>query len=201
VTPAPAEPVVERVADRIRIWSGQKQVLADRLADLRSGPVADIVDLREDQVPLARWNLEAPPAPPLPVVEDLWEPAPIDHWMPVTEDPAVPPCLEKEQGKATRSSPTAGSDRRLGPFDELFEVVSKPNQDTLQPDRPLPPLNRFRVRVAPVAKSPRPTKRNYDYFEELNAALAERARRSAADPAGRGGQSAPDQVGVRRAPQ
>jgi hypothetical protein len=179
------------VADRIRIWSGQKQVLADRLADLRSGPVADIVDLHEEPAPLVSWDLEPPPAPPVPVVEDLWEPAPVDHWTPVTAEPSVPLRSETTLWEATESGPTTESDRRLGPFDELFEVVSKPTRSSLRPDRPLPPLTRFRVRVAPVPKSPRPTKRNYDYFEELNAALAERARRSAADLGQTLGQSEP----------
>ena len=108
MTPARAEPLVEQVADHIRIWSGQKQVLADRLADLRSGPVADIVDLHENPVPLVSWDLEAPPAPPLPVVEDLWEPAPIDHWMPVTEELTVASCSQNEQGEVTGSGPTNG---------------------------------------------------------------------------------------------
>jgi len=188
VTPARAEPLVEQVADRIRIWSGQNQVLAERLAELRNPPVAGVA-VGHDET-LARWTLEAPPsAPPPPAVDDLWEPDLVDDWMPVVEEPAGLPYSDAAQRPGSGSGPVNRSDLYRGQFDELFEVVSQPAQrKVLDPNRPLPPLSRFKVRVAPVSKPSRPTKRNYDYFEELNAALAERAKRSEVDP---GGPSAP----------
>ena len=62
------------------------------------------------------------------------------------------------------------------PFDELLASVGGGPGD-----RPkfLPPPARFMVRTARVSRPHRPTKRSYDYFEDLNAALA--ARRSSTD--------------------
>ncbi len=63
------------------------------------------------------------------------------------------------------------------PFDEVFAAVSK---DANEPPAVLPPRSRFMVRVAKVGRPHRATRRNYDYFEDLNAALAAKqdARRS-----------------------
>jgi hypothetical protein len=60
-------------------------------------------------------------------------------------------------------------------FDDLLDVVTNA---TDAPDRPLPPPSRFMVRVARVSKPHRVTKRDYNYFEELNATLAARSERS-----------------------
>jgi hypothetical protein len=58
------------------------------------------------------------------------------------------------------------------PFDSVFEAVS--GAVTWKPDRPLPPASRFMLPVATVGRPHRSTKRNYDYFEDLNRALAAR---------------------------
>jgi hypothetical protein len=55
------------------------------------------------------------------------------------------------------------------PFDEVFAAVST---DANEPPAVLPPRSRFMVRVAKVGRPHRATRRNYDYFEDLNAALA-----------------------------
>jgi hypothetical protein len=65
-------------------------------------------------------------------------------------------------------------DEQFGPFDELFEVVSQTHRESVRTG-PLPPRTRFMVRVARVPKPSRTTKRNYNYFEELNSALAQRS--------------------------
>lgn len=66
----------------------------------------------------------------------------------------------------------AASGARGGPFAELFEAIgmTRPT-DPIQPEL-LPARARFMVRVAPVGRPHRQTKRNYDYFADLNAALA-----------------------------
>ena len=57
-----------------------------------------------------------------------------------------------------------------GPFDDFIAAVSETGPPA--PMAPLPPPSRFMVRVSTVRQPHRATKRNYDYFEELNAKLA-----------------------------
>jgi hypothetical protein len=61
----------------------------------------------------------------------------------------------------------------LSPLEELIAAVTAPPPGR-PPVEPLSP--RFTVRVAHVGQPHRPTKRNYDYFRELDAALAEQAK-------------------------
>ena len=68
------------------------------------------------------------------------------------------------------------------PFDELFTVISAPFGSEATGRAIEAPPSRFMVRVATLKRPHRPTKRNYDYFEELNAALAERQNRSHGQP-------------------
>jgi hypothetical protein len=70
-----------------------------------------------------------------------------------------------------------GDDRHADPFNDVVAAVTGASITRLDRSVPLPPSGRFRVRVARVGKPHRPTKRNYDYFDDLNAALA--ARREA----------------------
>jgi hypothetical protein len=63
----------------------------------------------------------------------------------------------------------------LGPFDDFIAAMTGTGLTPAAPSAPLPPPGRFMVRVAPVGKPHRATKRNYDYFEELNVRLAEQA--------------------------
>jgi hypothetical protein len=57
-------------------------------------------------------------------------------------------------------------------FDELVAAVSTGSLDLAKHPGALPPRSRFRVRMVPVGRPHRATKRNYDYFEELNARIA-----------------------------
>ena len=55
-------------------------------------------------------------------------------------------------------------------FDDLVSSVTSALTD--EPRHPVvPPPSRFMVRVAPTARPHRATKRSYDYFDELTAAL------------------------------
>ncbi len=47
--------------------------------------------------------------------------------------------------------------------------------DIALPEMEPPPSSRFMLRVAPVTEPHRRTKRNYDYFTELDAALSEKS--------------------------
>jgi len=72
-------------------------------------------------------------------------------------------------------------------FDDLIAAVTSP-----APAEPAvqPPRSRYMVRVAKVGRPHRPTRRNYDYFGELNAKLA--AQREARDAQAAGTESAAD---------
>lgn len=61
-------------------------------------------------------------------------------------------------------------------FDDVIAAVSESPTQRASRLGPPPPPERFRVRVAPVGRPHRTTKRNYDYFEELNTKLAARAK-------------------------
>ena len=63
------------------------------------------------------------------------------------------------------------------PFDDVFAAMTGTTSRELRVEAP---ASRFMVRVAKVSQPHRPTKRNYNYFEDLNAALAARARQRAA---------------------
>ena len=60
----------------------------------------------------------------------------------------------------------------MDPFSDLIEVVSSDQSLALQQAAFHLPTSRFMVRVATVPQPHRATKRNYNYFEALNAALA-----------------------------
>jgi hypothetical protein len=70
----------------------------------------------------------------------------------------------------------------LSPFDELFASVTAPFGSAETGRSIDAPPSRFMVRVAAVEQPHRTTKRDYDYFKELNAALAERNGRSSGVP-------------------
>ena len=61
-----------------------------------------------------------------------------------------------------------------GPFEEFIAAISRPAGELLFGSGVQPPASRFMVRAAAAAAPTRPTKRNYNYFEELDAAIAER---------------------------
>jgi hypothetical protein len=60
--------------------------------------------------------------------------------------------------------------RAFSPFEDVIAAVSGPSS-VKRRFGPPPPPERFRVRVAPVGRPHRATKRNYDYFEELTASI------------------------------
>jgi hypothetical protein len=62
------------------------------------------------------------------------------------------------------------------PFDDIIAAVSGPLGCGAGSKVIDAPRSRFMVRVAKVDKPHRTTKRDYDYFEALNAALAEQQR-------------------------
>src|ERR1700676_1115578 len=73
---------------------------------------------------------------------------------------------------------------RAGPFDDIIAAVASPRGGRARPRGPLPPPSRFMMRVAPVDRPHRATKRNYDYFGELNAALSQISHKSRTDADG-----------------
>lgn len=177
---------MELAADRIRNWSQREKELAGKLATLRepgatSNKTAptDPEVVEEGGTPAAAVQLPDP----FPLVEVPWDPTSLDPWEPAAGTPFEHPSSEST-GRTAAGPASPGLEgstaRSAGPFDGLFEAVSEQSPDSLRPAGPLPPPTRFRVRVAPVTKSRRPTKRNYDYFEKLNAKLADQAWRSAA---------------------
>jgi hypothetical protein len=94
---------------------------------------------------------------------------------------ALPAAIEPEVGgEATHplAAEPVVQDRPTtppGPFDEFITALTLAPTDPPEPMPPLPPPSRFMVRVAPVGQPHRTTKRDYDYFEELNAKLAAQA--------------------------
>ena len=108
--------------------------------------------------PGAPYNLEAPYS------VEATTPA-----MPTVPDPRVAPIAP------LAPTPPAGPAGPAGPFDEFIAAVTDPEATHLAPAGPLPPPSRFMVRVSPVGQPHRTTKRNYDYFAELNARLAAQA--------------------------
>lgn len=95
-----------------------------------------------------------------------------DNPEPVTTSPLPNPFAE--------FIPT-NNQEPISPFDELIAAVSVSPATRSRRSGPPPPPERFKVRVASVGQLHRATKRNYDYFEELGAAL-DRQRRSSCSP-------------------
>ena len=97
---------------------------------------------------------------------------------PVLPEPDGNPVATFEGVLPTADQPTAPT----GPFDEFIAALNNAPAGAPAPMTPLPPPGRFMVRVAPVGQPHRATKRNYDYFKELNARLA--AQGAARDQSG-----------------
>jgi len=70
--------------------------------------------------------------------------------------------------------PQGDSSGTAGPLDDFIAAISRPGGVLLFGSGVQPPASRFMVRAAAAAAPTRPTKRNYNYFEELDAAIAER---------------------------
>jgi hypothetical protein len=61
------------------------------------------------------------------------------------------------------------------PFESVIAAVSGSSSSASEVPAHLPDSSRFMVRVAQVEEPHRKTKRNYDYFQDLNEALAAKA--------------------------
>jgi hypothetical protein len=100
-----------------------------------------------------------------------------DHTAPYSVEattPAMPTVPDPQVAPIAPRAPVPPAPP-VGPFDEFIAAVTDPETDHRAPAGPLPPPSRFMVRVSPVGQPHRATKRNYDYFEELNARLAAQA--------------------------
>src|SRR5664280_3320652 len=84
-------------------------------------------------------------------------------------------------GRSRRYATRVASHRPPSAFDDLIAAVTAAPTGPTGPTGPQirPPRSRYMVRVARVGGPHRPTRRNYDYFGELNARIA--AQRSAED--------------------
>jgi hypothetical protein len=99
-----------------------------------------------------------------------WDPTPSldskpDAWIALDRAESQPPSTPFEG-----STIPPEAEEPSTPFDDLVTAVST-SRRAKKLVGPLPPPRRFMVRVAAVSKPHRSTKRNYDYFEELNASL------------------------------
>lgn len=149
------------VARHIRICSDHQRSMVQTLTG--SVTVADLVG--DSAAPGPGMALvDVPPVvdPGAPALSD-------EAWVPATEVLSTSPSAIdpfQEFFAPTTQAPA-------GPFDGLIAAVAAPS--TRRPLRvgPLPPRSRYMMRVASVDRPHRATKRNYDYFEELNAALAD----------------------------
>ena len=74
--------------------------------------------------------------------------------------------------EASRRTPPSPPHVAASAFDEMISAVAFVHTTPLHERGTLAPPSRYMVRVARVEKPHRTTKRNYDYFEMLNAALA-----------------------------
>ena len=174
------------IADRLRDWSRQERDLAMALRGLNvvpSPPPTPISPLPQESA------LSIDTTSPLVVgepterveraVDSILHPdTAIDGSAPVAIDPPSNVEVGMSGPYDTRhqaeSVLAGGADGAPGPFDDFIAAVTNTPSTPVAPP-PLPPPSRFMVRVAPVRKPHRSTKRNYDYFEELNASLATQA--------------------------
>jgi hypothetical protein len=192
------------VAGQVRDWSRQERSLAITLRALHSsvllppegGPVVREAARLSTFGP--RWDVVSDQATAQPPQETLgWVglavdgaslpvgsplemtlAAPISMGSTVAVDTCEPLDRDVDLMVSTESAAPDLPVVPSGPFDDFIAAVTDTTTPPV-PMAPLPPPSRFMVRVAQVAPPHRATKRNYDYFEELNARLA---AQSAAHP-------------------
>jgi hypothetical protein len=179
------------VADRVRDWSRLERDLAMTLRGLHgeASPLPAPVSLMPEESALSvhivsplvvdeptRWAdhpaeafgpYDVAPPPPMAPVGAF----PDDPPVYIFEDQGAPSDVEaavEMEMPIVPASPPAPP----GPFDEFITALTDAAPAPPINAGPLPPPSRFMVRVAPVGQPHRATKRNYDYFEELNARLA-----------------------------
>ncbi len=176
---AQPEVLLDRVAFRIRSLSSAERDLAAGLAALRSPPApgfrlvhpAPPSTVETTLLPSATAVGLLDPGDDPTLDDDLWEPVAIDGETTSSATPQLDAPLRSEWIEASAPVAAPASVFSTGPFDDLLVALTAPPKKAAVPTGPLPPAERFRVRVARVTKSDRSTKRNYDYFEELEASL------------------------------
>jgi hypothetical protein len=169
VTTAP-EWHLANVAERIRICADHQRSLVAMFSGIRQGaptesPARPSESTRETAMSVA--TLSAPP--------DAHRAAPSDPTQcldPRSTDWIALDSVElmHVSTQIDGNTDTAATEQPSTSFDDLVTAVST-SRRARKLLGPLPPARRFMVRVAPVSKPHRSTKRNYDYFEELNASL------------------------------
>ncbi len=185
------------VADRVRDWSRQERDLAIMLRSFHAG-----VTPLKPSIPASREVASLPTFGPLtdvrsdsPIQQQSQE---WEGWTDTSTNHHSTPIDTSVTLAATTPSGLSGwstgglepldhsrdiienahdatSETRVepaGPFDEFIAAVTDTSPASPASIAPLPPPSRFMVRVAQVGQPHRTTKRNYDYFEELNARLA-----------------------------
>ena len=194
VTISTSQLAFERVTLRIQARSHQEKQLAGALLRRRAlalpsngiglavhpGPLAKVLVVEDGPAgPTARQGtVAAVGASPNAVATDTVVGAAVTDQYPAQPPPVA---IDDHPVKATENvihGPSGQGQRPPGPFDGLLEAFTLSSEQSGRPSRPLPPPSRFMVRVAAVSKPHRATKRDYDYFAELNAALAAKAQRS-----------------------
>ena len=114
-------------------------------------------------------------------------PSPADHHLQVIADHIRSSAGCRDRLASTLRGPHPGRHGRgqgerslavprqpVSAFDEVIAAIARPPDELSSGVQP--PPERFMVRVATVGAPARPTKRNYNYFEALDAALAEQLR-------------------------
>ena len=181
------------IAERVRVWCGQERDLAIAIRSLHAltgpppapavvapGHLAHFVPAPSPLVVEVPTNWSKPDPGNVPV---LWNDCPPTKFAPIDDSfaPSAPAHLWPELGSDSTSpfpnEPAVPGRPRApsGPFDEFIAALTDAPIGPPPPMRPLPPPSRFMVRVAPLGRPHRATKRDYDYFEELNAKLAAQA--------------------------
>jgi len=165
---------VQHLADWIRSLSERDRQLAVAIAGLGTGTAAGSQPGTGPAESHPNGTMGAAPLPPTvghdECPSEAPPPAPGDSDATDSASPGAPPPLHPLDDFISSIS-TSGP---ASPFDDLITAVAR--QPTRGPSAgPLPPPARFRVRVAEVGRPHRATKRNYDYFEELNSEIAARA--------------------------
>ncbi len=189
---------MNRVASRIEAWADRERGLAAGLAGrrppllprdgiglaIRPRSLTDLAPLTppKDRAhgPTSGGDSGLPTtalAAPVPTAQLVVPPPPRGQPASVPTHTPVPdptPPIDYDYGSDLAFHANTDGAPSPGVFDDLVQTLN----GAAVPARPLPSADRFRVRVARVAKPHRATKRDYNYFEELDAALAIRVERS-----------------------
>jgi hypothetical protein len=151
---------MDEVARCIRICSDHQRSTVQILR----GGVSVAAQIRESALPEPGMVLVDRAPAVEPGAPDLGD----ETWIPTGEvDSTLPTVFDPFQVFFAPATETPA-----GPFDDLLAALTTPKARRPVRVGPPPPRSRFMMRVAAVDRPHRVTKRDYDYFEELNAALA-----------------------------